>query len=163
MANFSTEFPVGSNNTVEDVIRLACAWITGSPHTKMQKSDLEKLPVDAEATLSLGDEQVTVAMAKQPDFDIGGVRYVKTEANFEWTTSIVSRKSATEHLLSLQVNCEALNTAVRLPRPRKPYFIRQALTELGGGADGEIPVTDRPFRLNEGEAHVAAALMMDMA
>jgi hypothetical protein len=163
MADFSTEFPIDTKNSVEDVLRVACAWITGSPHTKIRKTDLEQLPDDAEATLTVEKEQVTVAMANQPDHHIGGLRYVRTEDNFEWTTSIVSRKTAAEHLLSLQVVCEALNTATRLPPPRKPYFIRQALSELGGGPDGAIPVADRPFRLSEGEAHVAAALMLGTA
>jgi hypothetical protein len=163
MANFSTEFPLDVKNTVEDVVRLACAWITGSPHTKIHKEAFAELPSDAEVTTNVDGEQVTIATAKQSDYEIGGLRYVKTEANFAWTTSIVSRKSATEHMLSLQVVCEALNTAAHLPPPRKPYFIRQVLAELGGGTDGEIPVTDKPFFLNKGEAHVAAALMLGTA
>jgi len=163
MTNFSTEFPIDTKNTVEDVIRLACEWITGSPHTKIPKSAFKVLAVDAEQHYSAGSEQVTTAIAKQPDFDIGGLRYVRTDEGLEWTTSIVAFKTTERHLLSLQVSCEALNTAVRLPPPKKPYFIRQALTKLGGGMDGEIPVADKPFRLSEGEAGIAAALMTGIA
>lgn len=163
MANFSTEFPIDPKNTVEEVVRLACEWITGSPHTKIQEADLHDIPSNSERTVSIGDEQVTLAQATAKDLEIGGMRYVRTEDGLQWTTSIVTLKTAEKHLLSLQVICEAMNTAARLPPPKKPYFIRQALSELGGGADGEIPVTDRPFRLGEDEAQVAAALILGTA
>lgn len=161
--NFSTEFPIGNSKSVEDVVHLACKWITGSPHTKLQESDLNELPIDAEKVFSIGQEHVTTAIAKSSDFSIGGLRYVRTDGGLEWTTSVVSLKTEDRHLLSLQVSCEAVNTAVRLPPPKKPYFIRQALETLGGGMDGEIPVADRPFRLADGEAGIAAALISGLA
>lgn len=163
MANFSTEFPIDPKNTVEAVLRLACDWITGSPHTKIQELHLQDLPSNSERSVTVGDEQVSLAHANAKDFEIGGMRYVRTDDGLQWTTSIVTLKTADKHLLSLQVICEAMNTAARLPPPKKPYFIRQALSELGGGADGEIPITDKPFRLGEDEASVAAALILGTA
>lgn len=161
--NFSTEFPIDASKSVADVVRLASQWVSGSPHTKIPKGVLDELPIDAEKTVSASSEQVTIACANGHEFTIGGLRYVRTENGLEWTTSIVSLKTNERHVLSLQVSCEALSTAVRLPPPKKPYFIRQALEELGGGMDGEIPVTDKPFRLSEGEAGIAAALISGLA
>ncbi len=161
--NFSTEFPIDPAKSVSDVVRLACDWVSGSPHSKILKSDLDELPSDAEKTVSAASEQVTTAIANGQDTDIGGLRYLRTEGGLEWTTAIVALKTKERHLLSIQVSCEALNTAVRLPPPKKPYFIRQALSRLGGGMDGEIPVTDRPFRLAENEAGIAAALISGLA
>lgn len=163
MANFSTEFPIDPTCTVEQVVRLACKWITGSPHTKIQEADLQDFPINSERTVAVGGEHVSLAHASTKDFEIGGTRWLRTEDGLQWTTSIVTLKTPEKHLLSLQVVCEALNTAARLPRPKKPYFIRQALSELGGGADGEIPVTDQPFRLSENEASIAAALILGTA
>lgn len=163
MSNFSTEFPIAPKNSVEDVLRLACEWITGSPHTKVAEADLQQLPRNAERSVSVGIEHVTLAHAKTSEQELGGVRYERTEDGLAWTTSIVTLKMSDRHLLSVQVVCEALNTAVRLPPPKKPYFIRQALVELGGGSDGEVPVTDRPFRLTPGEEPIAAALILGTA
>jgi hypothetical protein len=159
MANFSTEFPIENKNSVANVLALACEWLTGSPHTKIQKSDLQNFPVDSETTISTGTESVTLATAKERDFEIGGMRYIKIEDQFEWTTSIVCLKTHDSHVLSMQVICEALGTSTRIPPPKKPYFIRQAITKLGGGADGEIPVADRPIELSDGEEHIAAELI----
>lgn len=161
--NFSTEFPIDNSKPVEDVVLLACKWITGSPHTEVRETDLNELPIDAEKVFSIGSEHVTTAISKTPDFSIGGLRYVRTDGGLEWTTSVVSLKTEDRHLLSLQVSCEAVNTAVRLPPPKKPYFIRQVLEKLGGGMDGEIPVADKPFRLADGEAGIAAALIRGLA
>lgn len=163
MANFSTEFPIDPNNSVEKVMRLACQWIAGSPHTKIPANELQDLPENAERSVSFGIERVELAHVQAGESEIGGLRYERTDGDLAWTTSIVTLKTPERHLLSLQVICEALNTAVRLPPPKKPYFIRQALAELGGGADGEIPITDQPFRLSLGEEAVAAALILGTA
>lgn len=163
MANFSTEFPIDPKNSVAEVMRLACEWITGSPHTKIPEADLQELPENGERSVTVGIERVELAHVRAGDAEIGGLRYERTDEDLAWTTSIVTLKTAERHLLSLQVLCEALNTAVRLPPPKKPYFIRQALAKLGGGADGEIPITDQAFRLSPGEEGVAAALILGTA
>lgn len=163
MINFSTEFPIDHKVTVEAVIRLACLWVCGSPHTTIPKGALNQLPINDEQSYSSGNEEATTAIASMPDFEIGGMRYFRRENGLEWTSSIVALKTASEHQLSIQVFCEALNTAVRLPDPKKPYFVRQALLKFGGGMDGQIPVADMPFRLDEGEPGVAAALMLGTA
>lgn len=164
MINYSTEFSIDDKNSVSDVLRLACKWISGSPHTRIPKNTFEKLPADTEAQFTFDDEIVNIGTVLLDDFEIGGIRYVRIEdKGLEWTTSIVTVKTPAQHLLSIQVLCVALNTAARLPAPKKPYFIRQALQELGGGMDGEIPVADKPFFLNEGEVNVAAALILGTA
>lgn len=163
MANFSTEFPIDPKNSVADVIALACDWLTGSPHTKVPEEALRDIPENSDLVQTFGTETVTLAHSRSEGAELGGLRYERTEDGLAWTTSIVTLKTSDRHLLSLQVICEALTTAVRLPPPKKPYFIRQALSELGGGADGEIPVTDQPIRLSTGEESVAAALILGTA
>ncbi len=163
MANFSTEFPIDLKNSVADVMRLACKWITGSPHSRVPSDKLHELPTNAERVIAVGAEQVSLAHALVGEAELGGLRYEKAEGGLAWTTSIVTLKAPERHILSLQVVCEALNTAVHLPPPKKPHFIRQALTELGGGADGEIPITDQPFRLSPGEEAIAGALILGTA
>jgi len=64
MSSFSTEFPINTKNTVADVLRLACEWITGSPHTKITEADLLELPNCAERTVTVGMEQATLAHSR---------------------------------------------------------------------------------------------------
>lgn len=165
MINYSVEFPIDGKNSVADVVRLACDWVAGSPHTKIKRNSIILAEgVDGELTHDIGGERITAAICKTANYEIGGLRYVRTETHgLEWTTSIVTLKSVEQHFLSLQVACEANNATVSLPPPKKPYFIKQVLTQLGGGDDGEIPVADRPFRLKDGQAQIAAALMLGTA
>ena len=54
MINFSTEFPIDTKVTVEEVIRLACEWVRGSPHTTVPKNELDRLPINDELSYSTG-------------------------------------------------------------------------------------------------------------
>lgn len=164
MIQYSIEFPIHEKNSVLDVLRLAHEWIGGGRYTKIKKQDFESLPENSEVTVIKDDEVVTTGLAKTEKLEIGGVRWVHVErGNLEWTTSVVSTKTDIQHLLSIQVVCEALSTASRLPEPKKPVFVAQVLDRLGGGMDGQIPVTEKPFLLNEDEVHIAAALMSGAA
>ena len=164
MITYSTEFPINEKNSVEDVVRLACTWITGSKHSKIPKESLDTVPESSELVWSTEDETVRVACTNSAEFKMGGVRYTRVEnGNLDWTTSIVTYKDANQHLLSLQISCEYLRTAAKLPAPKKPYFIRQVFSKLGGGSDGLIPVADRPFHFNNGEEDAVAALMQGTA
>ena len=163
MSSFAAEFPISPTATVQDVARLACQWITGSPHSGFDEGDLNAFPNNGEQSVTRGGETVVLAHATIADGEIGGLRYDRQEENMAWTTTIVSLKSGSAHLLRMQVVCEALTSLARLPPPKKPYFIKQALAELGGGNDGEIPVTDKPFRLSPGEEGIAAAMILGTA
>lgn len=163
MADFSTEFPIASHNSVPGAMRAACTWLSGSPHTTITEDQLVALPENGERVVSSGFERAEIAHAQLSGVEIGGLRYERTEDDLAWTTSIVTLKGQDRQILSIQVSCEALNAAGRLPPPRKPYFIRQAIEKLGGGSDGDIPVADRPFRLSVGDETAAAALLLGTA
>lgn len=160
MISYSTEFPICSDSTTEEVLALACDWIAGSPHSEIKKESLEKITKTSEAMISVGQETITSGYASLPDFDIGGFRYTRIEDdNIEWTTTIVASQTPSEHLVSIQVSCEALRTASHLPHPKKPHFLKLVMEKIGGGMDGQIPVSDKPIRLESGEEKVAAQLL----
>jgi ribonuclease BN (tRNA processing enzyme) len=159
MSHFSLELPINSKNSISDVIRLAYNWIVGSPHSEIQASQLDRIPEDSAFSVEAGKEVLHVANVKAFDYEIGGIQLIKLDGGLQWTTSIVGKKFSERLLVGIDVNCIATNTVVALPPPKKPYFIRQALSQLGGGFDGQIPVADRPYHLNEDEISVAAALL----
>lgn len=159
MITFSTEFPLDPKNKAADVLHLACEWLAGSPYSSLPDDAFDNLPDDDIREIRAGSEAVTLAAVTAKDHAIAGLQYRRLETELEWVTSIVARHDATETLFSLQVSCEALGTAVRLPAPKKPYFIKQALSTLGGGSDGHIPVGDKPFVLGEADTAIAAALI----
>ena len=120
MINFSTEFPIDAKSTVEDVMTLACGWVCGSPHTKIPKGALDRLPINDEQSHITENEQVTTAIAKTSEFEIGGLRYFRRENGLEWTSSIVSRRR-TQTSASLRTRLTSLRDrqSKRLPHSRK--------------------------------------------
>lgn len=164
MITYSTEFPIDNNNSVADVLGLACKWITGSRYSKVPNGALDAIPIDAETKAVFDDDVVAIGTANFDGVEIGGVRYTRIEEKgLEWTTSIVTAKTQHQHLLSVQLSCDALTTSAKLPAPNKPDFIRQVINILKGGMDGSIPVTDKPFFLEEGEVDIAARLISGQA
>lgn len=164
MISYSTEFPIDEKNSVQDVLKLACTWISGSPHTKLSAQDLANIINGDEGSLAIGSEIVTTGYASRPDYEIAGLRYTRLDNEiFEWVTTIVTSQTPSQHLLSIQVSCEALKTAPRLPFPKKPYFVRQVLEHLGGGMDGQIPVSNKAIFLSSGDERIAADLILGFA
>ncbi len=163
-SSFAAEFPITPTRTVHEVMKVACKWISGSPHTVFKSDALQgPPPTNGEKTLVAGPETITLAHSTTPDGEIGGIKYERSEESLAWTTSIVSLRSGDKHFLRMEVVCEALTTLVSLPPPKKPYFIKQALEELGGGSDGEIPVVSRPIPLSAGDEPIAASLILGTA
>lgn len=161
MISYSTEFNVDEKNSIEDVLNLACEWISGSPHSDINLDDLRGVLLMQEGSYKYKSESIYTGYASSSDYEIGGLRYIKIEdEKNEWTTSIVSTKTASEQLVSIQVSCESLGTASYLPSSKKPYFVKQAIERLGGGMDGEIPVSDKPIFLQAGDEAVAAQLIL---
>ncbi|MCA1863805.1 hypothetical protein LE191_27195 [Janthinobacterium sp. HSC-3S05] len=164
MITYSTEFPIDNKNTIEDVIRLAGTWITGSQFSSITNDKFNDLPTSSEIQFSSEKENVTIGISQNTEFKIGGLRYTRIDKDdLEWTTSIVTTKTEKEHVLSVQISCEASNTASWLPSPKKPYFIRQVFSKLGGGMDGEIPIADKPIYLLDDEVKLAAELILGNA
>src|SRR6185312_7796230 len=165
MLNFSTEIPVDPRNSIDDVLALAIEWASGSPHAKISADALRGFSKDTENHYTFegsdgATTEITIIQTAVESLEIGAMKHVRLEASgLEWTSTMVATKSASGLVIGFQVMCEAMNTAVHLPSPKKPYFIRQTIERLGGGMDGEIPVADKPFYLTNGEESVAAALI----
>ncbi len=159
MITFATEFPLATGTSPESVLRLACDWVSGSPHTSIPESAFETLPTNESIQIKADAETVVLAAASTSDTSISGLQYQRLDDDLQWTTSIVAQSDVHETLFSLQISCESLGTATKLPPPKKPFIIKQVLKVLGGGSDGEIPVTDKPFTLGNGHADAAAALI----
>lgn len=165
MISFSTEFPINDDKSIEDVLDIACEWITGSPHTKIPADALLNLIKQPEGNFQTTNKQekIITGHANLSDYEIAGFRYIKLQKDIEWTTTIVTFKTPSQHLVSIQVSREALNTAKSLPESKKPIFVKQVIERLGGGMDGHIPVSNKPYVLSDGEESIAANLIIGNA
>lgn len=159
MITYSTEFPIDKKHSIEEVLDLAKEWILGSEYTKIKASNFDSLKIEGETKVKVGEEEIVFGKAHSEDLKIGGIRYSKIDKNNEWVTSIICCSYQNKSLLSIQVSCEAMNTATFMPSAKKPFFVRLALKRLVGGEDGSIPVTDKPFYFKENEIDIAARII----
>ncbi|MHC1700507.1 MAG: hypothetical protein AB9900_05945 [Humidesulfovibrio sp.] len=139
---------------------MAIQWIKGSPHSRIPKSALKCPTEHGEQKIAFGNESVALGTVKFNEHLIGGIRWIQVDSsNLEWTSVIVAKKTSDQTLFGIQVSCEALSSAALLPLPKKPIVIHKVIQQLGGGMDGHIPITDKPFFLDKNEEQIAAALM----
>lgn len=164
MISYSAEFPVNEKSSIKDILYLACTWIAGSPHTKLKRESIFNIINDEEGIISLQGETIYTGFASIDNLEIGGLRYVKLEENgIEWTTTVVASQTPSQHFVSIQVNCESMVALDELPTSKKPHIIKQIFDKIGGGMDGDIPVSDRAIILDEGDETIAADLIMGRA
>lgn len=163
----SFEFPLPNGLEVKEILALTCDWIAGSDHYVLSKSDFDGLLEKNEDIIEKGLEKVEFGYANTSDtaFSIGGIRFSKFDKNdTEWVTTVVSTKTSSQHLISIQLSCELSQASPRkLPKAKKPYIIKQILQRHSHGMDGHIPVSDQAIILKDGEEEIAAALIKDEA
>src|SRR4051812_19095078 len=122
MLGFATEIPVSRERTIVDLLAVCKTWITGSQHTKLLQG-WEGMESADDWSMSHDDETVYVSRCTNDELSIGGIRYVKREADrLEWTSEVVGSKDEHGFWVSVRVFCESATPAVRLPVPRKPYI-----------------------------------------
>lgn len=161
MVKFSAAFPIAESANVGRILGMACDWVLGSPHTNLSSEKVSSLIFsDGEGYVEDDFEKIYAANVSTKDIEMGGFRYVKIEEGIEWVTTIVATQTPSETLVSVQVGCEALDARKDLPRPKKPYIIKQILSEIGGGSDGRFLVCDKPVFLEKGQEDFAADIIL---
>jgi len=159
MLVWTTEMPLRHGSTVDDVVRLTRKWLTGSPHATWTEALIPPFADGEVQVASQGGESVSTALLKRGQESWGGLRYVRPEADSEWTTEIVAHHDPLRLLVTVQVHCELGGATPSAPKPRKPYIIRQLLDSIGGGSDGGLPITDTPLMLKEADIDLATKIV----
>lgn len=159
MLVWSTEMPLHTGKTVEDVLNLAKHWLAGSPHNKWTIGDLND-DVEGEFLDYEKDGESVRLIKILNGIKSIGFRYEWTEDNSrEWLTEIVAFEKKSKTIASVRVHCNFLNPDHRKPKVRKPYIVKQILQTLGGGEDGLFSVTDKPIVLREVDVDHAASII----
>lgn len=159
MITFCTVFPLNREATVQDFAELAKQWLAGSPHSAL--TDL--LPVSAsdddwEARDT--DEHVEAHKVLLGEDVLFGLRYVKDEASgMRWTTEVHFAGTPDGNTAAVTVYVDSGSTTFRLPPAKKPYILRQIVSEFGKGKDGDLVVSDEPYFLKGNEIEFAARIV----
>lgn len=157
MLVFAAEFPASESGTSEDLLDCCVVWITKSPHYPW--NDPLEFDVPKNSTISKEKDGHVALLGRVQipnNEELSGTRYTWVEnERYEWTTEIVGRHSPLGLWVSVRLFCDALIPGLELPVPKKPYFVRSLMSELGGGPDGEFSVSDEPYYLEQDQLDLA--------
>ncbi|XKH00306.1 hypothetical protein LG325_09340 [Marinobacter nauticus] len=135
-------------------------WLIGSQHSKFDSELQEKNFEESEWEEKLGNETLYGLNIEDRGKAYLALRYEKKEADgISWITEIIYEELIDSSNISIQVFSESDKTKLSLPPARKPYIVRQLISEIGGGVDGSLQVSDQPLFLNNLDIDFAADLI----
>jgi hypothetical protein len=161
MLVWSTQFPILPNRTADDLLRLCQKWLIGSPHSEWIDAEVPPIPNDDIVAISKNSHCIAIAKIRIGSEVYSGFRHQwQDEDRRDWATEIIGWHSANRFLVGIHLHCSTADTGIPLPRPKKPYIVKQILEEMGGDIDGDFPVCDEPRGLAESEIDTAVRLML---
>ena len=160
MLTFSTIFPLSSTSSVEAVSSLMSKWLIGSQHSRFDSELQEKDFGKSEWEEKLPNENLYGLNVEESSNAYLALRYEKKESDgISWITEVIYEELEDFRNVSVQVFSESDKTKLSLPPARKPYIVRQLISEIGGGIDGNIKVSDEPLFLKNDDIDFAADLI----
>jgi len=163
MLSFSTEFPISAEHGVGDFFGAIRSWILGSPHTKFITKDLAQIPENEEWQIRKGNETLEVLSVSLGNNTSAGIRLKNVDGDLEWETTVVFSRQDADAWVGVRTSRESAQPAIRLPPAKKPIVVRTLLGALGGAADGELSVSNKPLILNNDDIGLAGRLIMGVA
>lgn len=159
MLTFKTQFPLDTTKTTEDLLECARAWISGSPHSELS-SVLKSTKLQDGTSLSAENESIQSASHKELERETAGVRYEKREdGEIRWITDVVGSKSQDGFTVAVQLSVDSELPVERLDQGKRPYVLKSLMERVGGGADGNLLVSDKPIKLEDSELSLAADII----
>ena len=160
MLVWATEFPVANGNHSGDVLGVAKGCLASSPHSTWKVDSFGIDPINDLIRLDRDGQVVTLGCADIETSHWSGLQYQWVEnGEREWTTEIVGYEVDGHVLVSVRLDCNLLLPGLAMPVPKKPYYVKRLLQDLGGGTDAGLVVGDTPHRLAETDVDIAARIV----
>lgn len=160
MQTFFSEFPINSSIDMETLILQGIEWIAGSPHSEISEEELSEALTHTEWHQEYDSEHVALKRAKTSDYELAGIKYDRfEESGVTWSTTVIGEKRVNDFWVGIRISCETSNLAKKLPKPKKPYIIKQLVEKYSGGKDGNLVISSDPIILKNSEIDFAASLL----
>jgi hypothetical protein len=162
---FSTQFPIRSSATLDELLKVEKEWIAGSSHSRFSSKDLEQLKKE-NSIIQRGQNTIEICSVayknpkSQEPIESLGMRYTVFEEEGDiYKATIVGSKSSRDFWVSTVVDYDSGTPKITGPGKRKPVIVKQILDKIGGGLDGDIKVTNEPINLKEEDIEFVADIL----
>jgi len=160
MLLWSTEFAASEGATAGDVLQIARKWLIGSPHHSWDDQSLTESAGERRLDLDVDGQQLSQVQVGRGAERWTGFRLVWADDDgLEWRIEIVGWEIDSRLQVSVRVHCQVPAVGSKPPEAKKPYVVRQLLDELGGGADGDLTISEGPVILSEQDVGKAGDLI----
>lgn len=163
MRVFATEFPVAATATRASFVANVVAWLRGTNYSKVLEKDAEvELNTDFSHLKTATGEELLLREVLDDSAPLAiGIRHqIPDDRGRLWRTEAVLKfadKSFEHNLVRIRTQCLAKELQAPLEFPKKPYLVKSLLTDLWGGTDGKLTVTDKPIWLGTSEEYIELA------
>ena len=160
MLTFSTQFPVQSSCSIEDLIKAGQVWLGRSPHSKLSRQVNAAVDVPLNEPISQANESVVFSRVSDSSLEMAGVRYENTDMDsVRWVTEVVGSKGGDGFWVSVRLSVDSELPVESLFSGKKPYIMRVIMARMRGGQDGVLRVQDTPHYLSPDDLVLAAKLI----
>lgn len=155
---FSTQFPLNSHASLEDLLETKKNWIRDSPHSPIGIKDLSQLNKHGDYVKD-GEYLVELGRSESNNCHILGIRYSTPFNRDRLSTTVISLKNEEGITTLVNVDYDSSGARITVPIIKKPFIIKSLIDSIGGGQDGYIPVSDEPIHLTEGDVELIAKVL----
>lgn len=158
MLTFAAEFPV-QDSSPEKLARCVADWLRGSPYRKFSHSDIDKLEETISGQVSADNQQIEAEKFGQDEEESVAFRHIAVDGDIQWTTTIIFYRHDGEMWVSVRTDHASASAVSSVQQAKKPQIVKFILSEIGGGLDGELFVSDTPHELAESDVNMAVRLL----
>ncbi len=159
MLTFKTQFPIDKNMNIEDIIEAGRIWLAGSPHSKLAKILSNEKHITDGCKFTAENETITFHQYSDGE-ELGAFRHENLDTSgTHWITEVSAAKLNNHFWISIQLSADSELPVEKVEFGKRPYILKTIMTKIGGGYDGLLPVSDKPYYLSEDEINLAADLI----
>lgn len=144
MLVFSTKLPLKNTITQENCMDLFIKWIIGSPNYSISTLNYD-ISSHKDFDCNYGEQTFSIRHYKDENIEISACRLENASPDAIWINDCIFLCQNQEKSLLIQLHCNRTDFDITMPKPHKPYIVRQFVENGYCKDDSGIPITDVPI------------------
>src|SRR3989344_1835366 len=156
---FSTQFPLNDSASLEAMLEAGKKWVSGSRWSIFREEDLLSIKNSGDL-VNKEDYSFQLSRTSQGNDQFLGFKYINPGyAKDKFYTTVVGCKSSDKFLVSINIDYDSFGARPNAPYAKKPIIITSLLDNIGGGRDGDLLVSKKPYYVKEGEEEFVSDIL----
>ena len=141
MLVFSTRLPLKDEITQEECLHLFIKWVIDSPNYSIDAVEYD-VSSYKDFDCDYGNQTFSIRHYMDESIEISACRLENRESTAVWINDCIFLCENGNKSLLIQLNCNRTNFDTQMPKPHKPYIVRQFVESGYCKDDAGIPITD---------------------